>query len=155
MTLKILDAIGDDDESSRNENASNNVTIVVAPESFNASFAERDILCAFCVFYCIYARNAAARVCRRPLSSFISAFFSLFFVNAFFCPLLEPQTPLPSTLCATHTHILSFRENHSGEEDEHFFDRSNLRFFCVLRLVKRYYKREKRIVIARSSFPIL
>jgi hypothetical protein len=82
----------------------------MAPESFNASLPERDIILAKCVF-CSKVRRAKMLTSKELI---ISTFFSLFFVYEFrvFCPYFQTLNScvssffVSSTLCAPH--IYSF-----------------------------------------------
>ena len=129
---------------------------IMAPESFNVSFAERDIACVFSI---LWGRNA----CRNAdVGALLILPFFHFFSYAIFFVLFFLVEPLRKKLHSV-SHILSFRLSRvvvvalikplSPFERRRRTVWSIVRFFCVLWLVKRY-KREKRIVITRS-FPIL
>ena len=130
----------------------------MAPESFNASLPERDIILAKCVF-CSKVRRAKMLTSKELI---ISTFFSLFFVYEFrvFCPYFQTLNScvssffVRSTLCAPHIFfrsvslsrvalkplITSIREK--KKKNSFLIDRSWVCFFCVLWLVKSALKTE-------------
>ena len=97
-------------EREREIKRAQNVTIM-APESFNASLPERDILIAKCVFCYLQVRNA--KMLTQGASSFLPFFHFFSYTSlGFFCPYFQTLNPcvssffVRSTLCAAH--IYSF-----------------------------------------------
>ena len=110
FTNFVIRSFAREREREREIKRAQNVTIM-APESFNASLPERDILIAKCVFCYLQVRNA--KMLTQGASSFLPFFHFFSYTSlGFFCPYFQTLNScvssffVRSTLCAAH--IYSF-----------------------------------------------